>query len=582
MKNTFKHTFLSALFLGFVACDTDDVYPPITDTDGTPVNTIQLDAGSTDFSNYVAVGASFTAGVTDGALFIASQGNSFPNILASKFAMANGGAFGQPLMSDNIGGFVTTTGVVVQPPRLYFNGTGPTELSATPTTIFGAPATNAGNLNNFGIPGAKSFHLVTPNYGSPAGLATFPLTANPYFVRMGSPAGTTVMADVATKAPTFFTLSEIGGNDVLGYALSGGYNPEVKHPVTGDVIIPASNAVYQSDNMVSPATYGANDITNTDVFAQTFNGIVAVLTANSAKGVVANLPYITSLPHFTTVPYDALDPTTNATLAAQVPLLNTVYGAINQIYAGAGEPERAIMFDATKGNPIVIYDEDATDLRAAIAATLGASPTFIPFVQSLGFTQAQATALAPLIAQLLGNQYGFARSATDKDLFVLPSSSVIGTVNTTYAEGLVVQSGGMLPAALAGQFSAEGVTLPLGDKWVLTPKEQMEIKIATDAYNVTIKAAAEAKGLAFVDFNAILSQAATSGLKFDNYNLTTGLVTGGLVGLDGIHLTGRGYALMANKMLEAIDTAYGSNFAEAKDGLAKADDYPINYSPFLQ
>ena len=35
-------------------------------------------------------------------------------------------------------------------------------------------------------------------------------------------------------------------------------------------------------------------------------------------------------------------------------------------------------------------------------------------------------------------------------------------------------------------------------------------------------------------------------------------------------------------MLEAIDKAYGSNFAKAKDGLAKADDYPTNYSPALQ
>ena len=38
---------------------------------------------------------------------------------------------------------------------------------------------------------------------------------------------------------------------------------------------------------------------------------------------------------------------------------------------------------------------------------------------------------------------------------------------------------------------------------------------------------------------------------------------------------------MANKMLEAIDATYGSNFAAGKDGLAKADNYPTNYSPTL-
>lgn len=63
--------------------------------------------------------------------------------------------------------------------------------------------------------------------------------------------------------------------------------------------------------------------------------------------------------------------------------------------------------------------------------------------------------------------------------------------------------------------------------------------------------------------------------------MNTSLVTGGLVGLDGIHLTARGYALMANKMLAAIDATYGSNFTLGKDGLAKPDDYQqITHLPY--
>ena len=38
--------------------------------------------------------------------------------------------------------------------------------------------------------------------------------------------------------------------------------------------------------------------------------------------------------------------------------------------------------------------------------------------------------------------------------------------------------------------------------------------------------------------------------------MNTDLVFGGLVGLDGVHLTARGYALMANKFLEAIDADF--------------------------
>ena len=39
---------------------------------------------------------------------------------------------------------------------------------------------------------------------------------------------------------------------------------------------------------------------------------------------------------------------------------------------------------------------------------------------------------------------------------------------------------------------------------------------------------------------------------------------------------------MANRILEAIDGAFGSNFKDATNGLAKANNYPTNYSPFLR
>ena len=551
-----KLKYIGAFLLSLgvmTSCDTDDVYPPITDSSSA---NIALAANGLDFSNYVAVGASFTAGVTDGALFIASQENSFPNILSKKFAMANGGAFGQPLMNDNIGGFIDPAGAVVQPPRLYFNGSGPAVLNATPTTVAGVPVSNATSLNNYGIPGAKSFHFLAPGYGDAAGLAAMPATANPYFVRM-APTQSTAIAEAASKQPTFFTLSEIGGNDVLGYATSGGD--------------------------------GSNPITPTAQFNGVFDAIVAALTTNTAtKGVVGNVPYITSLAHFTTVPYNPLNPTTNTDLAAQIPTLNNVYGALNQIFTAVGQTNRVIQFSATSANPVVIKDESLADLSSTITAALGnpANTAFVGFVQSLGLP-AQA---APLVAQLLGQQYGQVRPATSEDLLVLPSSSIIGTVNNDFAGGLVTIITNAIPGiplasaqALAGQFSAEGVTLPLEDKWVLTPEEQTEIKTAIDAYNTKIKTVVDAnENLALVDLNTILQEAATTGIQFDNYTMNTSLVFGGLISLDGIHLTARGYALMANKMLEVMDSKFGSNFASATDGLTKADDYPTNYSPTLQ
>ncbi|RKF05018.1 hypothetical protein C8N26_0417 [Tenacibaculum lutimaris] len=545
MKNTIKYTFLSALFLGFAACDVDNTLPEIK-AEAEVENNIALSAGSVDFSNYIAVGGSFTAGYSDGALFKIGQQHSFPNILASKFAMVGGGDFNQPLMEDNVGGMIhPVTGEVVLDPRYYFDATTglPTGLDKTPTTIAGYPATNATSFSNYGIPGVKSFHFLAPGYGSSAGLQVEPATANPYFVRM-SPAQSTLLAEIASKQPTFFTLSEIGGNDVLDYAVAGG---------------------------------AAGEITPQPVFEQVFGAIINTLAPTSdAKGVVANLPYITTLPHFTTVPYAPLDPS-NEEFAAQIPVLNNVFGAINGAFEFLGVSERSIVFATDAASAVVIKDESLPYIGEEMIQVFLGSPTFPSFVASFGLPTDNTT--LQKVAGLLGAYYGQARQATEADLLVLPSSAIIGEVNTD-SVGFLMSQG--LPQQLAGMFSVEGISLPLGDKWVLTPQEQAEIKTATDGYNATIKAMAEAKGLAFVDLKALLEKASTTGLEFGDYNLNTSLATGGLVSLDGIHLTARGYALMANQMLLAIDKTYGSNFKDAKDGLAKAVDYPTNYSPMLQ
>lgn len=506
MKN-YKYISLFLLSLGLISCDVNN---ELDEIQAEPVEQVELNTNGLDFSSYVSVGASFTAGYTDGAMFKAAQENSFPNILASKF----GTSFAQPLMNDNIGGLIFN-GTAVQPPRFFFDGAGPARLPATPTTQLGVPA-SGGPFNNFGAPGAKSFHLTFPGYGA----------LNPYFGRMASGAGATVLGDALARNPTFFTLSEVGGNDVLGYALSGG------------------SGVDQTGNF-DPATYGGSDITDPNVFAQVFSGMVSALTANGAKGVVANVPYITNLANFTTVPYNAI-PLDGATAAQLNGGFAAYNGGLDQILAaknaGALPPpvlallanfdadevaKRKVSFQAGQ-NSVLILDEDLTDLSF----------------------------LNPALTNM--------RQATADDLLVLASSALLGTTV------------GGNPLAI------NGVSVPLADQWVLTPQEQMAIKTATDSYNATITAVASSNpNVALVDFKALLEEA-SMGIMFDNYTLTTSLVTGGLISLDGVHLTARGYALMANKIMAAMDADFGTNFTSATGGLAVAGDYPTNYSPALR
>ena len=544
MKNL-KYLYISLGLLAFTACnDPEDVdLDPEVISEELPA----LTAGSADFSNYVSLGNSLTAGFTDGALFQASQTLSMPNLLSQKFSLAGGGSFTQPLTSDNIGG-LALAGTRIQSPRLVFGGAGPVPLEdligdVTVTTDI-ALNNPTGPFNNLGVPGAKSFHLLAPGYGNIANVQLG--LANPYFVRMtGSTPDISVLQMAVAQAPSFFSLW-IGNNDVLGYATTGGDGTNPITPVSG------------APGVGFDGSYGA---------------LIATLTAGGAQGVVANIPNVTDVPHFTTVPHNPLDPT-NPDFGNQIATLNGIFGQLNQVYAFLGVPERSIEFSTTAASEVIIRDETLTDLSAQIAGVLSASPTFPAFVQSFGLP-AEA---APLVAGLLGNTYGQTREATADDLFVLPSSAIIGTINVE-SVGALMEAG--LPQTLAGQFSVEGISLPLEDKWVLIPSEQAEIAAATEAFNQIIAATANQAGLALVDANTLLNQLANGGITSGDFTLTSSLVTGSAFSLDGIHPTARGYALLANEFMKAIDATYGSNF-EASGNLLNVGDYPTNYPATLQ
>ena len=404
-------------------------------------------------------------------------------------------------------------------------GAGPVNVPGVSATIYGAPALT-GPFNNMGVPGAKIFHL---------GLLGYP-TLNPYFGRFATTAGTSIMADALVQAPTFFSLW-IGANDVLSYAASGGIG------------------VNQTGN-VNPATYGINDITDPNVFASVYSGLVNSLTANGAKGVVGNVADVNTLPFFTVVPHN---PLTNSVLGGgneavgvgTATALNAqLYGPLHNALAYLGQGSRIALLSTTTANPMLIKDESLTNLSAALTQVL------------------MGGGLDAATAGQLGFIFGQVRQATSSDLILLTTKSVIGTAPTAANSGL-----GVAPAYPLNSF---GITFPLQDQHVLIPTEIAEVKVATDAYNATIKAVAEAKGLAFVDAKAILTQLSTGGIVSSSFNLSSTYVTGGVFSLDGIHPSPRGYALIANSFSAAINSTYGSTLPMINLGL-----YPIFYPMVL-
>lgn len=520
--------WLLLVSLTFVACTSNE-----EDTSGVE-SEVPVTAGTADFSIYVALGNSLTAGYADGALFKEGQKNSYPKLLSDRFALAGGGTFTIPYMNDNIGGLLIggspLPGVGT---RLYFNGCAPVNLSATPTTdLLAIPL--AGFYNNMGVPGAKSYHLLAPNYGDPIGLFTLPRTANPYFVRFAQNHTTSILADAMAQIPTFFSLW-IGNNDVLGYALSGGV-PTSQDPLNGDNITPPNGAP------------GVG-------FDGTYTALINTLTSNGAKGVVANIPYVTAVPFFTTVSVNPIAPykyypDTDETICSKtydpsandIATINTInsklIGPLSQIL-----PDRFKLLSTTKNNPVIIVDESLTDFGPQITSAAQNIPS-----------------LAPLAAYL-GQTYGKARQTKSGDYILLTTSSVLGTTNSS------------LPLQILSQgLGAYGITYPLSDKYALVPSEVLEIKTATDLYNVTIKSLADDKGLAFVDANAALNQVANGGVVFDNFHMTNDFVKGGAFGLDGVHPSARGQAYIANKFIEAINAKYGSTLRKYI-----AQDFPLSY-----
>ena len=449
--------------LGLTACQPD------LEDDFTP------SAGTADFSRYIAVGNSLTAGQSDGGLYLEGQLSSYPNLLAGQFRAAGGGDFVQPLFQtgqENGSGYLRLTGIV--------NGA-PVTASVTSNLALRAGATAARPLytkftepvNNLGVPGIRLSDIETAGFGntqtSPSNATTF----NSYFERI-TPDGNnqTYLARVAASNPTFFT-NWLGNNDVLGFATAGG---------------------------------AASFLTPTATFTDKNNKVIDALTANGAKGLVATIPDVTNIPFFTTV-----GPGFKATLtAANVAGVVVTTGAFNASLTGM-PPTRRVLQTSTirdaSGNGVNLF-------------TL----TALPYLPLFG---------RPNNGKAWRDVYNQARPN-------LPALVTLGVflqlqgVDTTQAFG-----------ATAGN--------PIPSTLVLDDTEQGLVRTATTAFNSAITAKANEKGLAIFDANAFFTRVAASGIITNGVAKNASFITGNLFSLDGVHPTPRGYAVVANEVLKAIN-----------------------------
>lgn len=224
--------------------------------------------GTANFTRYISLGNSLTAGFADNGLYLSGQINSYPNILAQQMIQAGGGEFLQPLFPGNqqngsgyvrYGGLSSTGTPVLIPVTTNLGIRGSQAIPGFGNVTLYTKYT--GPINNYGVPGIKLRDIKLNVYGN----------VNGYFERLlPGNAGTnsTTYLDFATTTPFTFFTNWLGNNDALGYATSGG---------VGDVLTPTAD------------------------FAALYTELTNKLTATGAKGAVATIPDVSVIPFFNTI-----------------------------------------------------------------------------------------------------------------------------------------------------------------------------------------------------------------------------------------------------------------------------------------
>ncbi len=100
---------------------------------------------------------------------------------------------------------------------------------------------------------------------------------------------------------------------------------------------------------------------------------------------------------------------------------------------------------------------------------------------------------------------------------------------------------------------------PFPDVFTLDPDELTTIANTIQSYNTTIANIVAANDkFALVDINAFFNSVAANGYKTNGLTFTTTYIQGGMFGVDGVHPTSQGYAIIANQFIDVINKKFGA------------------------
>ncbi|MDQ7054486.1 MAG: SGNH/GDSL hydrolase family protein [candidate division KSB1 bacterium] len=304
-------------------------------------------------------------------------------------------------------------------------------------------------------------------------------------------------------------------NTAVGSQAEGGNNPffdiVLRNPNFGNttqlqqaiLLNPTLLILWIGNNdVLGAALAGGNlaSITPQTEFAAKFDQLLGELRSKTrAQIVMANIPYVTDIPFINT--------------------LDGVFRANPAIGVNDSVP--------------VIFDQN---LQPVDFSLIGSGGVFIPLVTE----ETNVKHLTIPALQLYLQGIGVPDSAKLVEYGFAPPIAA-GIIN------------GMKQAGL------NPTGLPLPGSVTITAEEKQAIKDAVDGFNSTLASLASKYKCVLVDMNSMLTQLNTAGI--DGYSGKFVLLdpVNTAFSLDGVHPNSGGYAIVANKFIEAINQAFGLN-----------------------
>ena len=281
-----------------------------------------VDAGTADFTKFIAIGDGHAAGYMDDGLSLGGQKKSLGAILQQQLMMVGAPAIEMPWMSDqDIGLNVNGLSRLILGYKTDCQGISslsPVRYSLQgETASFSTSAYNSSKkYTNFGVPGLRMIDMVSTAFGNinlPQHNAFFARMSKDQFNLPGSGNYSSVQENIFDGGyPTFCSIY-LGIEDVLPFARSGA-----------------------TQNPMSPLA-GFPGVG----FEESLTQLCEQLYAQNVKAVIATIPNISDWPFFNTIPYNGL--TLDAEKAA----------SLNQIYNPIG-----ISF-VVGANPFMVLDPNA-------------------------------------------------------------------------------------------------------------------------------------------------------------------------------------------------------------------------------